>query len=243
MPEGLLTPVLGTVVLWSASALAAVVLAGVLAAASVSRSALVRRPAEAVILLTRGVPTSLLVIVAGLAAMPYPAPDWLPNPFPGTSAGMALVGWAVTAALAFGSTGHLAVIFRTGYRSLGATRLEQVHLLGLGAAGRTRLLVRESAKASLAPTGARLVHHLHNTGFAALFPVADLFGWVQQRSHETFDVTRYAAIGVAAYVALSMMIWAATRALEASLGAPPRARLVRRPVAAAVVGTRAGSVS
>jgi ABC-type amino acid transport system permease subunit len=243
MSEGMLVPILGTVVLWTASALAAVAMAGLLAAASVSGSRLFRRPAEGVMLLTRGVPTSLLVIVAGLAAMTYPAPAWLPNPFPGTSPAMAPVAWAVTIALAFGSTGHLAVIFRTGYRSLGAARLEQLQLLGLGPVGRSRLLIRESAKASLAPTGARLVHHLHNTGFAALFPVVDLFGWIQQRSHETFDVTRYAAIGVAAYVALSLVIWAATRALEASLHAPRRAYLMPRLFARQAVAVRAGSAS
>jgi len=229
MPDEFLTPVLGTVVLWFLSASAAVTLAGALASASVSPRRLVRRPAEGFMLVTRGVPTSLLVIVAGLAAMPYPPPGWLPNPFPGTSSGMTLVAWAVTLALAFGSTGHLAVIFRTGYRAIGPIRLEQLRLLGLGAVDRGRIVVRESAKASLAPTGARLVHHLHNTGFAALFPVADLFGWIQQRSHETFEVSRFVAIGVTAYVVLSLLIWAVTRTLEARLGAPRAPGAVPRP--------------
>jgi ABC-type amino acid transport system permease subunit len=243
MAQGLLIPILGTLVLWTASALAAIILAGILSAASLSRSRLIRHPADAAMLLTRGVPTSLLVIVAGLAAMQYPAPAWLPNPFPGTSSAMAMVGWAVTIALALGSTGHLAVIFRAGYQSLGPSRLDQIAVLGLGARGRFRILVRESAKASLAPTGARLVHHLHNTGFAALFPVVDLFGWVQQRSHETFEVSRYAAIGATAYVALSLVIWATTRTAEGRLGSPRRARLVPRLLPRPALGGRAGGAT
>jgi ABC-type arginine/histidine transport system permease subunit len=86
------------------------------------------------------------------------------------------------------------------------------------------LLLRESAGASSAPVGARLVHHLHNTAFAALFPVADFFGWVQQRANETFEVSRYAAVGIGVYVVLSALIWAAFRGLEQWLGVPRQAR-------------------
>jgi ABC-type amino acid transport system permease subunit len=228
MVSALATPILGTMVLWALSAALSVTVASALAVGSLSRARALRAPADLLILLTRGVPTSLLVVLAGLAVVPFSAPGWLPNPFPGTSDGMALVGWAVTLALALGSTGHLAVIFRTGYRSLGRARLEQVMVLGMDAGRRFRLLVRESATASLAPTGARLVHHLHNTGFAALFPVVDLFGWVQQQSHETFQVSRYAAVGVAGYVLLSLLIWSATRAAEYRLGSARRGAVHRR---------------
>jgi ABC-type amino acid transport system permease subunit len=239
MPAAIVTAILGTLVLWSASAIAALTLAVVLATGSLSRSSIARRSADLVILLTRGVPTSLLVVVAGLAALPQVPPAWLPNPFPGTSDGMALVGWAIAVALALGSTGHLAVIFRTGYRSLGTARLEQVRILGLTPRRKFRLLARESALASLAPTGARLVHHLHNTGFAALFPIVDLFGWVQGRSHETFEVTRYAAIGAGVYVALSFLIWAATRAIEHRLGSRRRGPRLPRILPKVLVGGRA----
>jgi ABC-type amino acid transport system permease subunit len=84
------------------------------------------------------------------------------------------------------------------------------------------VVAREAAAASLAPTGARLVHHLHNTAFAALFPVADLFGWIQQRSYETFEVSRYAAVGAAFYIGLSLLIWAAARGLEQRLSGSTR---------------------
>jgi ABC-type amino acid transport system permease subunit len=219
MIAGLATQLLATIVLWGASAFLALAIGVTMAAGSISRSRVFCAPSDGFILLTRGVPTSLLVVAAGLAALPYRPPTWLPNPFPGTSPGMALLAWAVTVALALGSAGHLAIIFRTGYRSLGATRLTQITVLGLPSGQRIALVARESAAASLAPTGARMVHHLHNTAFAALFPVADLFGWVQQRAYETFEVTRYAAIGAATYIVLSLLIWAATRALEHRLGA------------------------
>ncbi|HET6214257.1 MAG TPA: hypothetical protein VFE14_15435 [Micromonosporaceae bacterium] len=218
------TQVLGTVVLWTLSGTIAVAVAMVLAALSMGRQRVIRLFADALITFTRGVPTSLLVVGAGIGAMARPAPTWLVNVFPGTSPGLTLVAWAVTIALAFGSTGHLAIIFRTGYASLGAARLEQATLLGLTPTRRFALLLRESATATSAPLGARLVHHLHNTAFAALFPVADFFGWIQQRANETFEVSRYAAIGVAVYVVLSLLIWAMFRGLELWLGIPTRRR-------------------
>jgi ABC-type arginine/histidine transport system permease subunit len=79
-------------------------------------------------------------------------------------------------------------------------------------------MVREAAAAGLAPTGARLVHHLHNTAFAALFPVADLFGWVQLQANASFEVTRYVFTGAAVYVVLSAVIWLAFRTVEAGVG-------------------------
>lgn len=227
MMSAFVTQVLGTVVLWILSAALAVALAAVLAGPSLGKVRPARTAAESVITLTRGVPTSLLVVGAGITAIPQTAPAWLPNPFPGTSPGLAFVAWAVTIALALGSAGHLAVIFRTGYIALGSVRLEQVAVLGLSPARRLGLLIRESATATLAPTGARLVHHLHNTAFAALFPVADLFGWVQQRANTTFEVTRYVAVGVGVYVVLSLLIWAVFRGVEYWLGLPSRRSVAR----------------
>jgi ABC-type amino acid transport system permease subunit len=217
MAANLATQASATVVLWAISGTAALSLAVVLSLGSLAGAATWRRMADAAILLSRGVPTSLLVITAGLAALPHQPPDWLPNPFPGTSPGMSLLAWAVTIALAIGSAGHLAVIFRSGYRSLGAARLAQLTVLAIPTRHRIPAVAREAAAASLAPTGARMVHHLHNTAFAALFPVADLFGWIQQRSYETFEVTRYAAAGAAVYIVLSLVIWAATDGLERRL--------------------------
>jgi ABC-type amino acid transport system permease subunit len=211
---------LGTVVLWLLSGSLAVLLAVLLLAGALHQWRVVRAAAGALVTLTRGVPTSLLVVAAGITSLAYPAPQWLPGLFPGTSRGMTLVAWAVMVALAFGSTGHLAVIFRTGYRSLGAARLEQATVLGLGPLRRLRVLARETAPSTLAPTGARLVHHLHNTAFAALFPVADLFGWMQQRANETFEIGRYAAAGIAGYVLLSALIWGICRGLEQWLRLP-----------------------
>jgi ABC-type amino acid transport system permease subunit len=194
-----------------------------------------RLVSDAITTLTRGVPTSLLVVTAGVAALRVPAPGWLPDPFPGTQSGVALVAWSVTVALALGSTGHLAVIFRTGYHALGIYRRDQARVLGLGPCGRFTLLARETGATVIPPTGARLVHHLHNTAFAALFPVADLFGWVQNEVNTTFQVERYALIGATMYICLSGLIWAGTKALEFGVRggrAKRRAVAVRLPVLA-----------
>jgi ABC-type amino acid transport system permease subunit len=209
--------VAATVVLWLASGFVAVTLGAVLAMLSVGRGRPGQLVSGAIVTLTRGVPTSLLVVTAGVAALRVPSPGWLPDPFPGTQSGVALVAWSVTIALALGSTGHLAVIFRTGYRALGGYRRDQARVLGLGPVGRFALLARETGATVLPPTGARLVHHLHNTAFAALFPVADLFGWVQNEVNTTFQVERYALAGATMYICLSGLIWAGTKALEFGL--------------------------
>lgn len=213
----MMTYVAATGVLWLVSGLLALSAAVVLTIASVSTRLPVRLAGEGLITITRGVPTSLLVVAAGVAAETAPAPGWLPDPFPGTQRGVALIAWSVTIALALGSTGHLAVLFRTAYLSLGTYRIEQARVLGLQPAARFMLVAREAGPAVVAPTGARLVHHLHNTAFAALFPVADLFGWVQDQANATFRVNQYVLIGAGAYVAMSAIIWAGARAVEFTL--------------------------
>jgi ABC-type amino acid transport system permease subunit len=219
-----ITFVLATVVLWALSGGIAVAAGLVLAAASLDRRAPVRLPCVGVITLGRGVPTSLVVISAGILSSRVPPVAWLPNVFPGTQDGLQSVAWAVTLAVALGSAGHLAVIFRTAYLALGRHRIEQARALGLAPLGRLGLLAHEAALIALPPTSARLVHHLHNTAFAALFPVADLFGWVQERASVTFDVTTYAVTGAAIYVALSGCIWLGGRALELRLAMVPGPR-------------------
>jgi len=223
---------LGTLAVWALSGGLALALAVMLTTLWLSRRRGLRACGSILTTVTRGVPTSLLVVAAGIAALPHAAPTWLPNPFPGTSPRLAGVAWAVTIALCLGSAGHLAVILRSGHASIGTARLEQVMLLGLTPVRRIRLLAREAAGPTLAPLGSRLVHHLHNTAFAALFPVAELFGWVQEQANDTFDVTRYVGIGVATYVVLSLAIWATFRGLEYYLAAGPTA--TRQPVLSAV---------
>lgn len=206
--------VAATLILWLTSGFIAVTVGLVLAITSVGAKRPSRIISSGIITLTRGVPTSLLVVTAGVAALRAPAPAWLPDPFPGTGSGVALMAWSVCVALALGSTGHLAVIFRNAYNALGTNRREQARVVGLRPLGRFALLAREAGPTAIPPTGARLVHHLHNTAFAALFPVADLFGWVQNEVNSTFQIGRYTLVGATMYICLSGFIWAGTKALE-----------------------------
>lgn len=217
MDPGLPTYIEGTGVLWATSALLAVLLAGLMAAGSGAPNRAVRGAAMALTTATRGVPTSLLVVSGGVAAAGLAAPGWLPNLFPGTPDGLEVVAWSIVLALALGSAGHLSMIFRAAYGTLSNDHRDQLRVLAFTRPARLAVVVREIAAAGLAPTGARLVHHLHNTAFAALFPVAELFGWVQLQANTSFEVTRYALTGAAVYVALSAAIWLAFRLLEAGL--------------------------
>jgi ABC-type amino acid transport system permease subunit len=121
-------------------------------------------------------------------------------------------------ALGLGSSGHIAIICLTAWNSAGVRRLEQAQVMGLSPYGKVRVVGREVLPLVLGPLGARLV--LHNTGFAALFPVAEVLGGVVEASNETFAVAKFAALGAVAYIAMSQAIWTTTRTLEARLRAP-----------------------
>jgi len=231
----MLTYVAATCVLWAISGGLAVTVGLALTAASADSKRLWRWLSGGITTLSRGLPTSLLVVAAGVISIRIPPQPWLPNPFPGTADGSAPVAWAVLLALTVGSAGHFAVIFRNAYTSLGRSRMQQVAVLGMSGIRRLSLLGRESATTAIPPTSARLVHHLHNTAFAALFPVADLFGWIEDQANATFDITRYVLVGGALYVMLSGLIWAGFKALELRLRIPLEhvSTKTRRPVPAA----------
>ena len=213
----------GTVVLWAISGAVAIALGFLLAGASLSGNGTLRYAARAAVNATRGVPTSVLVLVAGMGMMRATTAPNLPGFFPGTPEAFQHVAWGIMLALGAGSAGHLAEIFLAARSTLGQYRLEQMTVLGLSWAARTLLVLRECAAVALPPAGARMVHHLHNTAFAALFPVTDLFGFVQGLSSSTFRVFEFIALGCVVYVALSGAIWLASRALEAAF-VPPSAR-------------------
>jgi ABC-type arginine/histidine transport system permease subunit len=177
------------------------------------------------------VPTSLFVIAAGIGMMRLSSAPGLPVIYPGTSTAFQHVAWGVVFALALGSAGHLAEIFRAAHSTLGQFRLEEATVLGLSRFDRSRLLMRECAAVALPPTGARLVHHLHNTAFAALFPVADLFGYVEGQASATFRVLDFVLLGCLIYVILSGLTWLLVRALEAALS-PPTAKIEKGGMAA-----------
>ena len=227
MAANLWVGVLGTLTLWLVSGTLAVLLGFVMAAGSLSGSKAIHLLARSAINGTRGVPTSVLVIVAGMGMMRTANAPQLPAIFPGTLIGFQHVAWGIALSLAFGSAGHLAEIFASARSTLGQYRLEQMTVLGLSSWSRIALEVRECAAVALPPTGARLVHHLHNTAFAALFPVTDLFGFIQGQSSSTFRVIEFILVGSFVYVGLSGLIWLATRALEAAY-APPATRRTRR---------------
>jgi len=219
----------GTLVLWALSGMVSILLGLLLAAGSLSGHAPVRLLARGSVNVTRGVPTSLLVLVAGIGMLrlvPIPA---LPPVFPGTPAAFQHIAWGIMLALALGSAGHLAEIFLAARAALGRCRLEQAAVLGLSPWHQVVLLTREAAAMALPPTSARLVHHLHNTAFAALFPVTDIFGVIQGQSNGTFRVFHWALLGCAMYVTLSGLIWGVGRLAEAAVVSPavqPRGRRV-----------------
>jgi ABC-type arginine/histidine transport system permease subunit len=217
MSAGLWTAIQGTMVLWLVSGALSCLLALVLTLGSLSTNRFAKATSRSMVNFTRGVPTSLFVIAAGITMFRLPVALDLPTIYPGTPDAFQHVAWGIAVALAAGSAGHLAEIFRSARAALGHFRLNQATALGLSRFRRAVLLAREAAVIALAPTGTRLVHHLHNSAFAALFPVTDLFGFVQAQANATFRVLDYALLGCLVYVALSALVWLTFRGVEGVL--------------------------
>jgi ABC-type amino acid transport system permease subunit len=217
MTGNLWTAIQGTLVLWIVSGMLACLLALVLTSGALSANRLVKAASRSAVNFTRGVPTSLFVIAAGITMFRLPAAIDMPAIYPGTPDAFQHVAWGIAVALAAGSAGHLAEIFRSARAALGPARLNQATSLGLSRPRRAVLLAREAAAIALAPTGTRLVHHLHNSAFAALFPVADLFGFIQAQANATFRVLDYALLGCLVYVIMSAFVWLTFRGAEGLL--------------------------
>jgi ABC-type amino acid transport system permease subunit len=220
--------VASTAVLWAVSGLGALVLGVTLAAGGASRHWWVRGVAWLAINVARGIPTSIVVIAAGVLGMQLAPPGQLPRLFPGTAPEFQHVGLLIALAVALGSAGHLAVIFIASRGAVGRHVVAQARVMGMSAARRTALLFRESARAAMPATGARMVHHLHNTAFAGLFPVFELFGLLEERITLTFQVWEYLLLGAAFYAGLSGLIWLCALGLEKWLGGYMRQPNTRR---------------
>ena len=216
----------GTLVLWALSGALAALMGLILAAGSLSPSRSLRLLARTGVNLTRGIPTSLFVIAAGIGTMHLVSVPDLPIVFPGTTPAFQHLAWAIMLALALGSAGHLGEIFLAARSALGRPRLDQAAVLGLSRLRHAALIARECAAIALPPTGTRLIHHLHNTAFAALFPVADLFGAIEGQASATFRVFHFALLGCVIYAVLSGFTWLLCRFLEAAF-APPVAQRAR----------------
>lgn len=216
-----------TVVLWFISAGMALALAVALACGLGSASAGIRMTAALVTNVSRGVPTSLYVLAFGFFSMGAVAWIELPVIFPGTVAPFQVIALAVAVALAFGSAGHIAKICEASWCSLPSESREQLKMLCLAPAERARLLACECAETVLPPLSARLVHHLHNTALAALFPIGELFGVIQSSATTSARVVYFVTIGACVYVLLSSIIWFSLRLVEGLLVPSARTRLMR----------------
>ena len=108
--DNLWVGVTGTIVLWAISGGLAILIGLILAAGSLSPRRPIRVLARAIVNFTRGIPTSLFVIAAGIGTMHLITIADLPVIFPGTTAAFQDLAWALAFALALGSAGHLAEI-------------------------------------------------------------------------------------------------------------------------------------
>ncbi len=86
------------------------------------------------------------------------------------------------------------------------------------------LMFIEAAPAMIPPVCARLVHHLHNTAFIALFPITGIFAAMRTGVIETALVLEYIAIATVLFVALGALITVCGHLLLQSLCHFPKER-------------------
>lgn len=206
-----------TVVLWLVSAVMALGLALTFAIFPKRGGRLPQAIASALINVSRGVPTSLYVLLAGVAAMHLPLWQGAPVVFLDTLPVFQVVALAVCLALAFGSAGHIAVLIRSSWEAVPLKTRQQLNVLDLGLVTRIGLALSECAPTFMPPLSARLIHHLHNTAFASLFPVADLFGMIKGAADTSARVAFYVSVGALTYLLLSWAIWQGLRWIEVTL--------------------------
>jgi len=103
--------VAATSVLWVISGLLALVSGIAFAAGGASRHLWIRSVSWSAINIARGIPTSVVVVGAGVVGIQLTSPAALPQLFPGTAQEFQLVGILIAVAIALGSAGRLAVIF------------------------------------------------------------------------------------------------------------------------------------
>lgn len=225
MFEGMVIGVYGTLIVWLFSALLAIVMGVIFTSGLLSENTVVKTSVTWVVNLSRGIPTSLYVIIGGLLVIKGYSNFALPAIFPGTIDGFETVAWAIIFALAFGSSGHLAEIFVASYRSLDRATLEQLSAMGFSPWRKIVIATGECAYIGIPPTSTRMIHHLHNTAFAGLFPVVELFGSIQASASSTFRVFEITLIGCVLYILISGSIWLIFRILESLLTPQNRMQL------------------
>lgn len=217
MEGGLLIGLYGTVTVWIISAFLAIFMGLLFTVGILNKTHIIQVSVRWLINFSRGIPTSIYVILGGLLVIKGHSALSLPAIFPGTLDGFEPVAWAITFALAFGSAGHLAEIFVASYVSMDKARLEQLTVMGFSGIHKFMIAARECAYIAIPPTSTRMIHHLHNTAFASLFPVVELFGNIQTSASTSFKVFEITVIGCGLYILLSGSIWLVFRVFEALL--------------------------
>lgn len=217
MYDDLIIGLYGTIIIWLISMLLAILIGFLFTTGLLCQSLYIRFCVRWLVNISRGVPTSIYVIFGGLLVIKGSIGFSLPAIFPGTIEGFETIAWVICFTLAFGSSGHLAEIFVASYQSLGKPRIEQINAMGFSLTQKWLIIIRECAYIAIPPTSTRMIHHLHNTAFAGLFPVVELFGTIQASASENFRIFEITLIGCVLYILLSGLIWSIFRVSETLL--------------------------
>lgn len=202
-----LEPTLTTLFFFTISAVLALGMATVFCAASRSPWLIVRAVSCILLEVSRGVPTVVFVIVLGNVGMAREF-AWLgiEDVLPGVSWGFSVPAYFIIVGLAFSSSGHLSRIMEAALSTIPQDTARMIQTLKPSQMRVCWLMFMEAAPALIPPVCARLVHHLHNTAFIALFPITGIFAAMRTGVIETALVLEYIAVATVLFILLGALI-------------------------------------
>ncbi|MDD1794225.1 hypothetical protein L4D06_16780 [Enterovibrio makurazakiensis] len=212
------SPVATTVFFFTTSAVLSLLFAIVYVLFSRSGYPLLSAISEFLIEVSRGVPTVLFVLLMGnLGLAPYFSGIDVEGFIPGVAYGFGLAASFIIVGLAFSSSGHLARIIEAAISTIKQDTIDYMETLHLGAFAKVRLIFFECAPALIPTVSARLVHHLHNTAFISMFPIAGIFAAMRTGVIETAKVIPYLTFATLLFVLLGTAIHVAGNVLAKRL--------------------------
>ena len=190
-----------TLLFFTLSAALSLIMAVFLCLGQISRFKIIRWTVVGLIELSRGVPTVVFVILLGNFGMaPYFSAFDTDTALPGVAWGFNVVAYFVILGLAFSSAGHLTYIFRAAISTISDDVWRYLNITKSRWHRAVSMIYIECAPALLPAVTARLVHHLHNTAFIAMFPITGIFGAMRSGIVETALVVEYILFSTLIYI-------------------------------------------
>lgn len=194
-----------------------------------SNRPMLRKIAGGYVEIFRNVPALILVIffafaVPNLFPIELRRPIFFSNPLADTLGDFTgfpipYYGAAAALALTLNTGAHLAEIFRSGFASVPASRVDAARSLGASYSAALRAVVAPiGIRIAFPAISNRLIHNLKNTSLASFVAVPELFQVIQGSITRTFRATELLLFAAILYLVLSTVMTFGLRLIERRIG-------------------------